>query len=233
MILQRFSKALRQQDWFTVVIETLIVVFGVFIGLQVNNWNNTRLDAVEVRLMLERLQSDFAFLLSDSDEKIAALKEIIPMNASLQELIRTSDNTTSSETYTHLLASAFWLPHTPGSSETHAELVASGRMNLISSQVLRTALTAHSAQALSFVYSQQAVRERVRPYIVPLVRLRTLINEYPLEQAMTLAGQRSDMLVAIGLYENVFAEWLEQFEIYRTKTAATAEILNNELGAFQ
>jgi hypothetical protein len=44
MILQRISKALRQQDWFTVVIETLIVVFGVFIGLQVNNWNESRQD---------------------------------------------------------------------------------------------------------------------------------------------------------------------------------------------
>ena len=40
MILQRLTTALRKQDWFTVVIETLIVVFGVFIGLQVQNWTS-------------------------------------------------------------------------------------------------------------------------------------------------------------------------------------------------
>ena len=42
MILRRLTDALRKQDWFTVVIETLIVVLGVFLGLQVNNWNEAR-----------------------------------------------------------------------------------------------------------------------------------------------------------------------------------------------
>lgn len=47
MILRRLSDALRKQDWATVVIETLIVVLGVFLGLQVNNWNEAR--AAEAR----------------------------------------------------------------------------------------------------------------------------------------------------------------------------------------
>jgi hypothetical protein len=38
--LRRLADALRKQDWFTVAVETLIVVFGVFIGLQVGNWND-------------------------------------------------------------------------------------------------------------------------------------------------------------------------------------------------
>ena len=42
MILQRLTNAFRKQDWFTVLIETLIVVLGVFLGLQVNNWNEAR-----------------------------------------------------------------------------------------------------------------------------------------------------------------------------------------------
>ena len=44
MILQRLATSIRNQDWFTVVIETLIVVFGVFIGLQVNTWSGARAD---------------------------------------------------------------------------------------------------------------------------------------------------------------------------------------------
>ena len=42
MILRRLTNAIRRRDWFTVVIETLIVVLGVFLGLQVNNWNVLR-----------------------------------------------------------------------------------------------------------------------------------------------------------------------------------------------
>lgn len=45
MILRRLAQAVRRQDWFTVVIEFVIVVFGVFIGLQVDNWNGARADA--------------------------------------------------------------------------------------------------------------------------------------------------------------------------------------------
>lgn len=44
MILRRLSTALRKQDWFTVLIETLIVVLGVFLGLQLGNWNAARAD---------------------------------------------------------------------------------------------------------------------------------------------------------------------------------------------
>ena len=46
MILRRLTNAIRNQDWFTVVIEPLIVVFGVFKGIQVANWNAERLELV-------------------------------------------------------------------------------------------------------------------------------------------------------------------------------------------
>ena len=44
MILRRIAEAFRRQDWFTVFVETMIVVLGVFFGLQVNNWNAARAD---------------------------------------------------------------------------------------------------------------------------------------------------------------------------------------------
>jgi hypothetical protein len=39
MILRRLTDALRKQVWFTVALETLIIVFGVFIGRQLSSWN--------------------------------------------------------------------------------------------------------------------------------------------------------------------------------------------------
>ncbi len=44
MILQRLATSIRRQDWFTVLIETLIVVLGVFLGIQLGNWNEARND---------------------------------------------------------------------------------------------------------------------------------------------------------------------------------------------
>jgi hypothetical protein len=42
MILRRIAESVRARDWFTFTIEFAIVVAGVFIGIQVANWNAVR-----------------------------------------------------------------------------------------------------------------------------------------------------------------------------------------------
>lgn len=58
MILRRISQAIRRQDWFTVLIEIAIVVIGLLIGLQINNWNEARADRVQENAFIERLVVD-------------------------------------------------------------------------------------------------------------------------------------------------------------------------------
>ena len=43
MILRRLAEAIQQQNWFVVLLEVMIVVVGIFIGLQVDDWNQERL----------------------------------------------------------------------------------------------------------------------------------------------------------------------------------------------
>ena len=59
MILRRLTTALRKQDWATVLIEILILVLGVFLGLQVNNWNEARQLADREAEIIETLQLEF------------------------------------------------------------------------------------------------------------------------------------------------------------------------------
>lgn len=42
MLLQRVILHLKQQNWFAVFLDFLIVVLGVFIGVQVSNWNESQ-----------------------------------------------------------------------------------------------------------------------------------------------------------------------------------------------
>lgn len=58
MILRRLVTALRRQDYVTVLIETLIVVLGVFLGIQLGNWNEARQTDRLEREYLERLFVD-------------------------------------------------------------------------------------------------------------------------------------------------------------------------------
>ena len=65
MILRRLTENLRTQNWTAIAIEFVIVVIGVFVGTQVSNWNQGRLEKQATSKMLDQLrpeiQNQFAF----------------------------------------------------------------------------------------------------------------------------------------------------------------------------
>lgn len=71
MILRRITKHVKDQNWFAVGIDFFIVVVGVFIGIQVSNWNASQLERREEAAIIERLQSDFERIQEDSDRSLA------------------------------------------------------------------------------------------------------------------------------------------------------------------
>jgi hypothetical protein len=52
MILRRVTRHVKDENWFAVGLDFVIVVVGVFIGIQVANWNDERLENVrKVQIM--------------------------------------------------------------------------------------------------------------------------------------------------------------------------------------
>lgn len=68
MILRKLADAIRTQNWFTVTIEILIVVIGIFLGLQVTEWNEARWDRADEQRYLAELETDLGFALQEIDE---------------------------------------------------------------------------------------------------------------------------------------------------------------------
>ncbi len=60
MILRSLAHSLRRQDWFAVAIEFLIVVAGIFVGLQVTDWNERRQLRARELNYLQRMAEDLA-----------------------------------------------------------------------------------------------------------------------------------------------------------------------------
>lgn len=68
-VLRRIVINLRRQDWTTVGVELVVVILGVFIGVQASNWNEARTADNESKVFTDRLKSDlraeaFAYELS-------------------------------------------------------------------------------------------------------------------------------------------------------------------------
>lgn len=52
MLLRRFMKHLASEDWVAVGLDVIVVVIGIFLGMQVNEWNNNRhLRGIETELL--------------------------------------------------------------------------------------------------------------------------------------------------------------------------------------
>ena len=58
MILRRITQHLKQQHWTGVFIELVIVILGVFIGMQVQDWNSARIARSELNQRLISLHRE-------------------------------------------------------------------------------------------------------------------------------------------------------------------------------
>ena len=58
MLLRRISKHVKDQNWFAVIIDFLIVVVGVFIGIQVSNQNAWRVERAQLAEQLVNFQTE-------------------------------------------------------------------------------------------------------------------------------------------------------------------------------
>ena len=58
MILRRLSQSLKEQNWTAIIIEFVLLVTGVFLGIQVSNWNQERETAKKAAVFTERLRGD-------------------------------------------------------------------------------------------------------------------------------------------------------------------------------
>lgn len=68
MILRRVITHFRKQEWTAIAIDFVIVVVGVFIGIQVSNWNETRVDRTREVIFLTSLAKDLRSDIADIDE---------------------------------------------------------------------------------------------------------------------------------------------------------------------
>lgn len=87
-ILGRLSKAVREQNWFAVALELVIVVLGVIIGFQVTAWGQERANRATERTYLRQLAADLA-----ETERIVTQRNarMAQTHAALDRLIRSFD----------------------------------------------------------------------------------------------------------------------------------------------
>lgn len=153
MMLLRFSKHIRNYDWFAVVVEILVLIVGVFLGFQVTEWNQERILSSQQQMYVERIKSDLLDDIRESDT-------VIRVNSLAMENIRYLENVIRNPSHAGLDPNKiFQALGRPGGvrqvqlrRETFEELRNNGRLNVLENRELETALVEY--------YSNRDVRDQ-------------------------------------------------------------------------
>jgi hypothetical protein len=141
MILRRFSEHVKDQNWFAVGLDLIVVVTGIYIALQADAWMIAKQDrALEVEYV-ERL-------ISDMGESIVAQRELVEVfdksNASIDyiaQLLRSGSFEGVDEERLILgLNSVGWVPPLATNMITVRELQSTGKISLIQDMSVRAAI---------------------------------------------------------------------------------------------
>lgn len=87
MLFRRIIEHVHTQNWTAIGIDFVIVVFGVFIGIQVANWNDARVQQRELAGQLTSLNGEFSYNLDRLNAYRSLLDHQVDDSSFLREVI--------------------------------------------------------------------------------------------------------------------------------------------------
>jgi hypothetical protein len=220
MLLRRVIEHVRDQNWTAIGIDFVIVVIGVFVGIQVANWNSERETSQKAAIFTERLKADlreeawgYQFLIEYSRDVLANAETAVDA---------LSDRTTLSNEA--LLVSAYRATQYKQRTRrraTYDELISTGTIGLIRETGLRdTTMRLYNIPTID-----NAVREGMQSRYREAFRMRI-----PNHVQAALSRDCGDRTIDIGDYQGI-AENLDypcKLDLPQPEIDAAAEALRTD-----
>lgn len=183
MLLRRVIEHVQTQNWTAVAIDFVIVVIGVFVGLQVQDWNSSREERREEVVLLGRLHVETQALLGAHSQELSALTSRAGVLSGSNPVLfsHVPVRTLTEEECSEILASHV-LRRPADELPILDQMIATGRFDLLRSPGIQRILRDYIV-----------LRERGRAYYREAVNeLFRLHSRYPSLLAIRLAPNTSD-----------------------------------------
>jgi len=148
MTLRRVIDHFRRQEWTAIAIDFVIVVVGVFVGIQVSNWNAARIDKARAHAYLERIRADLDADLANYGDRLGFWGRVSDYGAKGLSYAETGD--AGNQTQWALLLAYFQASQVAEfftTRTTYDELQSGGELGLISDLELRDGLAQYYTSA--------------------------------------------------------------------------------------
>jgi len=164
MILRRIAENIRSQNWFAVAVEFVIVVVGVFMGLQVQDWNEARKERIEERDLLNRLYEETLGLLEAQREELVGLRARADLLMGVNPVLfsQESSRVISDEECANI-ASSHVFRRPPDELPVLDEMLSTGRFDVLQDQGIKEQLRSYVLfRGRGRAYYQEATNELFR-----------------------------------------------------------------------
>ncbi len=140
MILRRLVTALRKQSWLTLVLELVVVMVGIFLGLQVDSWNDARKDRVLEQQYLASLKANFQADIEELDGAIALAESRAQLGRLLISSIDKGRVEGDPNEFIWAVYSSFLLNYPSYTRATINDLLSTGNLQLLQDANLKAAV---------------------------------------------------------------------------------------------
>jgi len=189
MILTRFARHLRAQDWTSVGIEFALVVAGIVIAFQITAWYEDRELGEQEQLVLAALAAEVEANLDELDSMLEFTRFKM---ASVEELARSIDGErTTADSLVSLFADLVWSRRVRFSDGAITGTIASGGLSLISNGDLRRSLAGLAGRMDDYEVTSRAEDEVKLRFIIPFL-LRHGANPELYEALRSAPGEPVD-----------------------------------------
>lgn len=193
MILRRLSQSLKEQNWMAIGIEFVLLVLGVFLGIQVANWNEERITDKQSDIFTQRLREDLR-VETWNRNALAAYYESVQLNAKKTLSALEGKSELSNEALIIAAYRATQFGELIRYRETYDELSSTGNMGLIKDRLLRKLATEIYNGNASENLKNEGINSRYR------VAFRMAM---PIEVQDAIAKECGDRDLVIGDYKSL------------------------------
>ncbi|MEM7431986.1 MAG: hypothetical protein AAF351_08600 [Pseudomonadota bacterium] len=175
MLFRRVLKHFRNQEWGAVAIDFVIVVVGVYIGIQAQAWNTDRENREIEANYLESVRGEIERMIERDEPRVETLNQELVNLQEAMEVLEGVDTSTALElrhcatlAATHIYVGRVYVP------PTIEELLSTGRLQLIRNRELRSEMVAFAQavegyrQLIADIQGDRLVLSRDFPNLVQL-----------------------------------------------------------------
>tara|TARA_R110000868_G_scaffold100893_15_gene277695 strand:+ start:97 stop:873 length:777 start_codon:yes stop_codon:yes gene_type:complete len=185
MLLRSITKHVKDQNWFAVALDFVIVVFGVYIGIQLGNWNEERVDQARSQQYMKWMANDLTQEISIYNDRVQFWQQVSEYGLAVLDEANTGETSLSSWeliiAYFQASQSAEFFP----SNATFEELQSAGDLELVRNADLRNALSEYYAYpGVENLRERPRYREHIRSLLPARIQKYIWLNCYGTDGAL-------------------------------------------------